>query len=138
MINLKYKIVAVDFDMTLTFNDKYPESGDMNLQAVSILKRYHNNGGKLILLTLRTGKALDNAVNTCKIYGLEFDAVNDNLREQTTWWRSVNPGIEMSRKIYADMYIDDRDPRSLVYGIDWNLIEKMLKSTCTDKQEVVL
>jgi hypothetical protein len=45
---------------------------------------------------------LTEAVNWCKTHGLEFDAVNKQLDE-------VNnpPGFKVSRKLFADIYIDD-------------------------------
>lgn len=41
------------------------------------------------------------AVDACKKYGLEFDAVNDNVQDTIDKYK-VN-----GRKVYADIYIDD-------------------------------
>ena len=71
----------------------------------------------LILWTVREGTLLDEAVEYCKNKGLEFYAVNKNFPEET-----LEPGI--SRKIVADIYIDDRN----LGGIpDWGLIYRMIK-----------
>ncbi len=51
---------------------------------------------------MREGQALDLAIKFCKGFGLSFDVVNDNLPEMVEKWQE-NP-----RKIYADIYIDDR------------------------------
>lgn len=79
------KIIAVDFDGTLVEN-KYPEIGkplrgftDDTLFNELIALR--ERGVKVILWTSRLGKELENAVNFCKSMGLEFDAVNDDLKE---------------------------------------------------------
>ena len=127
MTDLKYKIIAVDFDKTLTFDDAYPDAGTLNIKAIEALKEYRACGGKIILWTLRTGQSLQNAIDACEAEGLEFDATNDNLKEQVKWWRDRNPGIEMSRKIYADLYIDDRDPVNILNeSIDWDIVGYVL------------
>ena len=129
----EFKIVAVDFDCTLTKVDTYPFAEQPNEIAFNILKEYKRRGNKLILWTCRTGFALDNALNLCNKQGLEFNAVNDNLKECTNAWRELHKGIDMSRKIYADMYIDDRDPHSLIYGIDWDSTCKLLLNCNIDE-----
>lgn len=47
-MGLKYPIVAVDFDGTLTIGDNYPKIGEMNMVAIQYLKQYKKLGGKLI------------------------------------------------------------------------------------------
>lgn len=96
---LKNKILAVDYDQTLSFAD-YPECGKPNIKLIEWLKECRNNGCKLILWTMRDGKPLEDAVLWCKQYGLEFDAVNDNLEEMKQKYGN-NP-----RKIFSDHYID--------------------------------
>lgn len=122
------KIVAVDFDCTLTLaDDSYPACGPANRIAMEIMKEFRDNGGKVILWTCRYGEALENAVELCRKHGLEFDAVNDNLPEQSAKWRELHPDAKMSRKIYADVYIDDKDPKAIVAGgIYWDAICKLL------------
>lgn len=130
------KIVAVDFDNTLTLDNPYPEVGKPNLEAIEILKEFRNNGGKVILWSCRYGEPLEKALALCKTYGLVFDAINDNLPEQTAKWRAAHPDDEMmsmSRKIYADLYIDDRDPRNLIRGgVDWNAVCMLLHRKTLD------
>ena len=122
------EIVAVDFDGTLTLSDdRYPECGDISHVAVEILKEFRRNGGKVILWTCRYGAALDKAVQFCHEYGLEFDAVNDNLPEQSAKWRETHPNAKMSRKIYADLYIDDKNPKAILEGgVHWDTVCKLL------------
>ena len=62
-------------------------------------------GHKLILWTCRTGKALDEAVRWCEGHGLEFDAINENLPEIVAKFDGE------SRKIFANVYIDDLSVR---------------------------
>lgn len=129
MLNKKVRIIAVDFDCTLTLDDNnYPECGRPNVEAIKLMKEFRRQGGKLILWTCRYGEGLEKAVAMCSAYGLKFDAVNDNLPEQSAKWRSSHPdAVVMSRKIYADMYLDDKDVRALMRGgVDWNGVSMVL------------
>lgn len=56
----------------------------------------------MILWTNRTGEPLNAAIELCKKNGLEFDAVNDNVQ------KVKNDFNTYSRKITADIYIDDK------------------------------
>lgn len=89
--------IAVDFDGTL-HSGSYPFIGNPNLDLIQKLIEGRKNGDKVILWTCREDALLETAVEWCKTYGLEFDAVNDNLPGD-----HANP-----RKIFADVYIDDR------------------------------
>lgn len=89
-------IIAVDFDMTLSF-EHYPNIGKPNTRLFNWLIEHKNNGDRIVLWTCREGKQLMEAIQFCKQNGLEFDSVNTNL-----------PEIDfVSRKIVADIYIDD-------------------------------
>jgi hypothetical protein len=55
------------------------------------------------LWTYRSGKELDEAVEFCRQNGIEFYAVNRNFPEE------VFDPATTSRKIIADIYIDDRN-----------------------------
>lgn len=95
------KIIAVDFDGTLCENC-WPEIGKPNEALIWFLKEHKKEGTKVILWTCRTGELLEKAVEWCREQGLEFDAVNENLPEVIEWMGGD------SRKIYADVYIDDK------------------------------
>lgn len=95
------QIIAVDFDGTLC-TDCYPEIGVPNLPLISLLIQLRRQKKQLILWTCRCGEALEEAVQWCGTFGLEFDAVNENVPETLKRY-----GTE-SRKISADVYIDDK------------------------------
>lgn len=101
---------AVDFDGTLCEN-AYPEIGAPNLPLIDKLISCRCLGAKVILWTCREGELLTRAVEFCRCYGLEFDAVNDNTEELKKAY-GTNP-----RKIGADFYIDDKAvlPTSFLY-----------------------
>lgn len=97
------EIYAVDFDRTLNLAEKYPQLGEPNRELIVYLKERQQEGDKVILWTCREGDLLKSAVKFCKNYGLEFDAVNDNLRENVECFQNN------SRKVFANYYIDDRN-----------------------------
>lgn len=110
---MKKLIIAVDFDGTVCIGNNYPDIGNPRMWLINTLKALRNDGHKLILWTCRSNSSipdmgfnnvydLDEAVEWCRRFGLEFDAVNENLNE------SKYPGVKLSRKIYADIYIDDK------------------------------
>lgn len=94
-------IIAVDFDGTIV-EDGYPGIGEERLFAFDTLKRLQADGHRLILWSYRHGKKLDEAVAFCKNNGIEFYAVNRSFPEENT----VD---NVSRKIHADLFIDDRN-----------------------------
>ena len=96
-----YNIIAVDFDGTLC-HDCYPSIGAPNLRLIYILRELKKKGTRLILWTCRCGEPLKDALRWSSYYGLDFDAVNENLPEILEKYGSD------SRKIFADIYIDDR------------------------------
>ncbi|MDO4178952.1 MAG: hypothetical protein Q4D21_07160 [Phascolarctobacterium sp.] len=103
-------IIAVDFDGTLC-EDAFPEIGRPNLELIRKLKINHMNGDKLILWTCRTDEDLTRALSWCQGFGLVFDAVNENLPEVIALYGGD------SRKIFADIYLDDRCVAPWEYGL---------------------
>lgn len=118
-------IVAFDFDGTITLKDEYPNIGTPNIDIINIIKSLQENNVKVILWSCREGVELNDAVTFCMAYGIKFDAINENL-----------PVIQEycgkdTRKIYADLYIDDKaiphvmSPRFWAHrlGLEFNLKE---------------
>jgi len=101
MIDITNIKIAVDFDGTIV-DHQYPEIGKEKLFAFQTLKELEKKGARLILWTFRTGKELDDAVEFCHKNGIEFYAVNKNYPEEIF-------DNSVSRKIDADIYIDDRN-----------------------------
>ncbi len=108
--------IAVDFDGTIV-EHKYPKIGKPMPFAIETLIELQKQGYELILWTYRAGKYLDEAVEFCKERGLEFYAINKNSPDE------VFDETNISRKIYADLYIDDRN----IGGFPgWSYIWKLL------------
>ena len=93
--------IAVDFDGTIVEHD-YPKIGKERLFAFRTLKELEKQGASLILWTFRTGKELEEAVEYCRNNGIEFYAINRNYPEEVI-------DETVSRKINADIYIDDKN-----------------------------
>ncbi|MCP9198433.1 hydrolase [Gramella sp. GC03-9] len=93
--------IAVDFDGTIVEN-RFPEVGKPILFAFESLKKLQEEGHRLILWTYRHGSKLDEAVEFCKKNGLEFYAINKSYPEEEF-------DNSISRKILADIFIDDRN-----------------------------
>lgn len=110
--------IAVDFDGTIV-EHRYPEIGEEKLFAFETLKQLQKQGHRLLLWTFRAGKELDEAVEYCREKGLEFYAVNKSYPEE------VFDESKISRKIDADVFIDDRN----IGGFPgWSEIWQMLNS----------
>lgn len=108
-------IIAVDFDGTIV-EHQYPDIGKPKMFAFETLKALQDRGDQLILWTYRAGDKLDEAVEYCRKNGIEFYAVNKNYPEEVF-------DSTISRKINADVYIDDRN---LGGFIDWSTVWQKL------------
>lgn len=97
--------IAVDFDGTLVEN-QYPEIGKPILFAFESLRALQEEGHQLILWTYRCGKKLQEAVDFCEARGIHFYAVNKSYPEEVY-------DEQISRKILADLFIDDRNINGL-------------------------
>ena len=95
------RVIAVDFDGTLCTRN-WPDIGEPNTELITQLIEEQEAGAAVILFTCREKQLLKDAVKWCKKQGLEFDEVNRNLKERIRAYKAD------SRKISADVYIDDR------------------------------
>jgi hydroxymethylpyrimidine pyrophosphatase-like HAD family hydrolase len=119
-------IIAIDFDGTLV-DHEYPRIGKEKLFAFETLKLLLKADHRLILWTIRSGKELDEAVEFCSKKGVEFYAVNRNYPEE------VFVEGAFSRKINADLFIDDRN---LGGFLGWSAIYQTLCQTGVLRDEI--
>jgi hypothetical protein len=100
--------VAIDFDGTIAEHE-FPAIGEPVPDAFYWMRRWQEEGAKLILWTMRddnrvddgspeNGPVLNQAVEFCRRHGIEFWGINRNP-EQGSW--SGSP------KAYASVYVDD-------------------------------
>ena len=103
-------IYAIDFDGTIV-EDAFPEIGKLKPEAERFINEIRQRGDKWILWTMRAGLYLNVAEEFLYRHRLIPDAINDNLPEvKAKWPDNPNP-----RKIFADVYIDDRNAG----GVKW-------------------
>lgn len=119
--------IAVDFDGTIV-EHRYPEIGKERPFATMTLRRLADEGHRLILWSVREGKLLDEAVDWCKERGVTFYAVNRDFEEED------GTGRNFSRKIKADLFIDDRNIGGLP---DWGTIYALVHSRKTWEQLLI-
>jgi hypothetical protein len=109
------KIIAIDFDNTIV-EQKYPNIGNLKPSAKEIINKLYYEGFVIVIWTNRSNKRLDErqdlteAVNFLNENKIKYDEVNRNSK-------IVKYGCYP--KIYADIYIDDRN---LFHIDDWNII----------------
>lgn len=108
--------IAIDFDGTIV-EHKYPEIGKEIPFAIETIKALQKQKHQLILWTYRSGRELDEAVEYCRKNGIEFYAINASYPEE-----EFDEDFA-SRKIEADIFIDDRNIGGLV---PWGEIYQML------------
>jgi hypothetical protein len=115
-------VIGIDFDGTCVTHE-YPKIG-RNIGAESVLKELVDNGNNLILLTMRSGTELEQAMKWFYIHKIHLSGINENP-EQRQWTSSP--------KIYANLYIDDAGLRMpLIYSsidrpyVDWIETRKLL------------
>jgi len=111
-------IIAVDFDGTIVEHE-YPRIGKPIPFALDVLRKLQEEQRhKLILWTMREGQLLQEAIDYCEKNGVYFYAHNKNYPEE-----EFQEGV--SRKLAADVYIDDRNIGGL---LDWGVIYNILKT----------
>ena len=76
-------IIAVDFDDTLSLGSL--EFMESNIPLIKKIIEVRELGHKIILWTCRGEEWLDEAIEFCKSHGLEFDAINENVKGYD-WW----------------------------------------------------
>ena len=120
----KILTIAIDFDGTIVEN-RYPKIGKPMLFAIETLKKLQEEGHQLILWTYRTGTELNEAVEFCNNKGIFFFAVNRSYPEEKY-------DNSLSRKIQADIFIDDRNIGGL---LGWGEIYQTLSLEFSQKEQ---
>jgi hypothetical protein len=109
-------IISIDFDNTIV-SQAYPEVGILKSNCKRIINKWYEAGHKIIINTCRSGKFHGDCEKFLIENGISFNYINCNLPELITFY-----GAD-TRKISADVYIDDRNLGGLP---EWLEIEKMM------------
>ena len=94
-------IIAIDFDGTIAIGT-YPQIEGQRQEAGHYIRKLKQEGHYLIINTCRSGDILIEAINWMLSEGIPFDRINDNHPEETARYNNN------SRKVHADLYIDDK------------------------------
>ena len=117
--------IAVDFDGTCVTHE-YPKIGSEIDGAVDTMQELIRNKRQIILLTMRDGKELKEAISWCFDRDIYLRSVNRNPKQKA--WTT-------SPKVYAHAYIDDAaigcpliyDPKVCKRPyVDWKVIKELL------------
>ncbi|MCQ2959519.1 MAG: hypothetical protein MJ198_04940 [Bacteroidales bacterium] len=95
-------IIAVDFDNTIAITD-FPRIFSPRPGVIEALHKLRQQGHYIIVWTCRCDNDLLNAINFMKENDIEFDRINDNHPDNVRTYGGN------SRKINADIYIDDKN-----------------------------
>jgi hypothetical protein len=114
--------IAIDFDGTIVTHE-YPNIGEEIPFATDTLRTLIKEQHKLILWSVREGQLLQDAIDWCHKRGVDFYAVNKDYPEEKQEWNN-----HFSRKIKADIWIDDRNLGGLP---DWGQIYHMIHDNLT-------
>lgn len=116
--------IAVDFDGTIV-EHRYPDIGREIPFATATIRLLIEQGHKVSLWSVREGQLLEDAVAWCAKRGIEFYAVNANYPGETP------DDPHYSRKLKADLFIDDRNIGGL---LDWDIVAEMISKHKTYEQ----
>ena len=124
--------IAIDFDGTIV-EHRYPEIGREIPFAIETLKRLIKDGHKLILWTVREGELLQEAVDWCSAKGVHLYKVNRywDENDEEEYSSSTSDHHKYSRKIKADLFIDDRNIGGLP---EWTAIYDIISKRISYEQ----
>ncbi len=116
-------IIAIDFDGTIVEHE-FPNIGPLKLNAKEVINHLIDEGHQIIIWTCRTTQ---NAFpgRPCTIFDVANFLVENGILFHTINNNAVGLNFQPSPKIYADIYIDDKQ----LGGIpdDWNDILEIIK-----------
>lgn len=110
---IKGKIVAIDFDGTITKENIYPSIGELRDGVVDAINTIAENN-TVVIWTCRTDKPLLDAHIFLKKNNIHYDYMNKSPLDKLN---------QSMRKIIADYYIDDRN----IFcngNVDWKQIKE--------------
>jgi phosphoserine phosphatase len=105
-------ILAIDFDGTLV-DHEYPKIGALKPGAKEAIIAFKKAGHKIAIWTCRAGEQEQAVRKFLSENGIPYDSVN-----------AAAPGADLgTRKIYADIYIDDKGMR---FEENWDDLRRLI------------
>lgn len=121
-MKLKHQLFCIDFDGTIAY-DAYPEIGELIPGAKETMIKIKELGGKIAIWTCRTDQWAIDAVNFLNMHGIPYDKFNKPFDEHVNLY-----GGDNARKVFADVYIDDRAIHFGGKPVEWWDIQHMIFS----------
>jgi len=125
-------VVAIDFDKTI-YNSEFPEVGVVFKTAREYINLLHRDGYYIVINSCRTlGIDVETAKFALKADDIKYDKFNEN---NPSWITAFGND---SRKIGADIYIDDKSLIKLPMNedeVDWEYIYKLVNDKLGGKLE---
>lgn len=112
------KIISIDYDDTIVYAD-YPNIGAIKPHAREVINNLYNQGHTIIIWTCRSGEHETMAADYLRSLGVKFHHINENHPDNIAQYDSD------SRKIFADIYIDDKQLGGLPES--WLTIDEVLQ-----------
>lgn len=120
-MKLKHKLFCIDFDGTIAY-DAYPEIGELIPGAKETMIKIKELGGEICVWTCRTHQAAIDAVTFLNMNDIPYDKFNEPFDDNVNEY-----GGDHSRKLFSDVYIDDRCILFKERGyVDWSLIQHLI------------
>jgi hypothetical protein len=116
-MKLKYKLIAIDFDDTIVDTD-FPNIIGLKPHAREVMWKIIEHGGQIMVWTARGD--LNPVRDFLDFSMVPYGGINEDFEEVLLEYP------KFSRKILADVYIDDRNLDTKESGIDWLEIERKL------------
>lgn len=95
-------IIAIDFDGTIV-KDQFPEIGEMVEGAKEAINQLYADGYEIIIWSCRNGINKARAIEWLVMNGIKFHKFNES-----SYHNLKAHDFKDTRKVYADLYIDDR------------------------------
>lgn len=111
------KTIAIDFDGTIV-DFKFPKIGDLKPWAKETVQVLREEGWRIIIWTCRGGIYEDDVKRFLLENSIPFDTINNHTEYDMSKYH-----LGGVRKVYADIYIDDRN---IFHIDDWSLIATKL------------
>ena len=117
-------IIAIDFDGTIV-TDQYPAIGQLKPNAKEVIQQLKAEGHYIIIWTCRANDAMHHVHEFLIEQQIPFDRINKNNPENVKQYGSD------TRKVYADVYIDDKGLHELPEDwIDIYIMIEKKQSVC--------
>lgn len=95
-------IIAIDFDGTIV-EDKFPEIGEMRDGAKEAINQLYADGYEIIIWSCRNGINKARAIEWLAMNGIKYHKFNES-----SYHNLKAHDFKDTRKVYADIYIDDK------------------------------